>query len=94
MAPEVIKKMDYDNRCDIWSLGITIIEMADGFPPHHKEKPLRAMMMVPMKPPPTVAEPKNWSSDFNDFVAKCLNKDAKARPQAVDLIQVTKDTKI
>jgi len=86
MAPEVIQKMEYDMRCDIWSLGITIIEMADGFPPHHKEKPLRAMMMVPMKPPPTVAEPSKWSHYFNDFVAKCLVKDPKLRVTSMDLM--------
>jgi serine/threonine kinase 3 len=52
-APEVINKATYDARCDLWSLGITMIEMADGFPPYHKLNPKRAMMMVPLKPPPS-----------------------------------------
>jgi serine/threonine protein kinase len=63
--------------------------MADGFPPHHKMPPLRAMMMVPLKEPPTVTDPSKWSNHFNDFVAKCLVKDPKTRPQAMDLLTVT-----
>jgi len=82
----VINKTQYDGRCDIWSLGITVIEMADGFPPYYKFKPKRAMMMVPIKPPPTVEEPSKWSSDFLDFVAKCLVKDPERRGTAQELI--------
>jgi len=85
MAPEVINKLQYDSRCDIWSLGITIIEMADGFPPYHKLKPKRAMMMVPLKPPPTVEDTSKWSPEFLDFLAQCLVKEPEKRPTATDL---------
>ena len=69
-------------------IGITLIEMADGFPPHHKMPPLRAMMMVPLKEPPTVTEPGKWSLAFNEFIAACLVKDPKERPHCMDLLKV------
>jgi serine/threonine protein kinase/N-acetylneuraminic acid mutarotase len=86
MAPEVILGHKYDNRCDIWSLGITAIEMADGLPPNHDMNPMRAMRLVPSRPPPTLAEPKKWSNNFNDFIAHCLVKDPSKRPDCVDLL--------
>jgi len=91
MAPEVINRAAYDARCDVWSLGITCIEMADGFPPLHHMKPKRAMVMVPIKPPPTVSEPSKWSKDFLDFLACCLIKDLETRPKSVDLMVVRKE---
>eukprot|EP01119_Soliformovum_irregulare_P012399 TRINITY_DN3219_c0_g1_i1.p1 TRINITY_DN3219_c0_g1~~TRINITY_DN3219_c0_g1_i1.p1 ORF type:complete len:487 (-),score=195.36 TRINITY_DN3219_c0_g1_i1:29-1489(-) len=86
MAPEVINRAPYDNRCDIWSLGITIIEMADGFPPHFNIKLKRAMMMIPIKPPPTVAIPAKFTTEFNQFLAKCVVKEADKRDNAVNLM--------
>eukprot|EP01118_Nematostelium_gracile_P004154 TRINITY_DN1488_c0_g1_i1.p1 TRINITY_DN1488_c0_g1~~TRINITY_DN1488_c0_g1_i1.p1 ORF type:complete len:449 (-),score=99.10 TRINITY_DN1488_c0_g1_i1:3-1349(-) len=86
MAPEVINRASYGCQCDIWSLGITIIEMADGFPPHHNLKVQRAMMMVPLKPPPTVGDPSKFSSHFNDFLSKCLVKEPERRAAAHELM--------
>lgn len=54
MAPEVILRTSYDTKCDIWSLAITVIEMADGYPPYSDISLMRAMHMIPMRPPPTV----------------------------------------
>ncbi|EGC36669.1 hypothetical protein DICPUDRAFT_150846 [Dictyostelium purpureum] len=86
MAPEVILKKNYDYKADVWSLGITIIEMADGLPPHMDMNPMRAMKMVPIWPPPTFLEPKKWSPLLNDFLARCLNKDPEKRSSPIDLL--------
>lgn len=86
MAPEVMLQQRYNSKCDVWSLGITAIEMADGLPPNHDVSPVRAMRLIPQQPPPTLENPSEWSKEFNDFVAKCLVKDPEARPTAMDLL--------
>ncbi|KYQ92240.1 putative protein serine/threonine kinase [Tieghemostelium lacteum] len=86
MAPEVILKKNYDYKADVWSLGITIIEMADGIPPHINMNPMRAMKMVPNWPPPTFNDPKKWSPLLNDFLAKCLDKDPEKRSSPSELL--------
>jgi len=88
MAPEVFteKKTGYDAKADIWSLGITAIECAIGEPPHSSVHPMRAIFLIPKSPPPTLGE-GDWSSEFKDFVAKCLVKDPVARPTATELLQ-------
>jgi len=86
MAPEVILESDYNEKCDIWSLGITIIEMAEGFPPNHLMHPFRALFMIPKRDPPTFANPFNWSPELVDFVSLCLKKDPAERPSAVELL--------
>lgn len=48
--------------------------MAEGLPPNHEMNPMRAMQMVPKRPPPTLTDPKKWSKDFNDFIARSLTK--------------------
>ena len=76
MAPEVIAcesqlDMDYDLRADIWSLGITAIEIADGFPPHYGEHPMKALIKIPKNPPPTLRHPQKWSRTLSDFISRC-----------------------
>ena len=76
MAPEVIAcenqlDMDYDLRADIWSLGVTAIEIADGFPPHYGEHPMKALLKIPKNPPPTLRHPERWSRTLNDFISRC-----------------------
>ncbi len=73
MAPEVIAceqqmECDYDVRCDIWSLGITAIELADGEPPLSELHPMRALFKIPRNPPPTLRNPSKWSKEYNDFI--------------------------
>mmetsp|Transcript_19750 Transcript_19750/g.27555 ORF Transcript_19750/g.27555 Transcript_19750/m.27555 type:complete len:429 (+) Transcript_19750:147-1433(+) len=87
MAPEVIQEVGYDVRADIWSLGITAIELAEGKPPYSNIHPMRAIFMIPSRPPPKLTEPDNWSKDFNDFIAQCLTKNPEQRPQAADLLK-------
>uniref|UniRef100_A0A670JD63 non-specific serine/threonine protein kinase n=1 Tax=Podarcis muralis TaxID=64176 RepID=A0A670JD63_PODMU len=92
MAPEVIaceQQLDssYDARCDAWSLGITAIELGDGDPPLADLHPMRALFKIPRNPPPTLRQPEIWSSEFNDFISKCLTKDYEKRPTVSDLLQ-------
>jgi serine/threonine protein kinase len=91
MAPEVISapqgSKGYDYRADIWSLGITALEMAEGKPPHYDLQPLRVIFIIPQKPAPSLSKPDEWSSGFNDFLSKCLQKDPENRAFAKDLLK-------
>merc|ERR1712130_365920 len=89
MAPEVVQDSKYDSKADIWSLGITAIEMACGKPPYSNEPPLKVLLKVPTAAPPTLPDDveSDFSSDFKDFIASCLMKDDKQRPSATELLQ-------
>ncbi|KAI9141818.1 kinase-like domain-containing protein [Paraphysoderma sedebokerense] len=87
MAPEVIQEIGYGVKADIWSLGITCIEMAEGNPPYHNIHPMRAIFMIPSKPPPRLTNESKWSKQFIDFIARCLNKNPDTRPTAEQLMQ-------
>lgn len=92
MAPEVIaceQQLDqsYDSRCDVWSIGITAIELAEGDPPLSDIHPIRALFLVPRNLPPTLAKPELRSIDLNNFIAECLIKDMEKRPFAKQLLR-------
>lgn len=87
MAPEVIKETGYDERADIWSLGITVIEMAEGKPPYSDVHPMRVIFMIPSNPAPTLETPETWSDDLRDLIAQCLVKDPEQRLGAAALLQ-------
>ncbi|XP_001360747.3 serine/threonine-protein kinase hippo [Drosophila persimilis] len=87
MAPEVIEEIGYDCVADIWSLGITALEMAEGKPPYGDIHPMRAIFMIPQKPPPSFREPDRWSTEFIDFVSKCLVKAPDERATATELLE-------
>jgi serine/threonine kinase 3 len=87
MAPEVIEEIGYDCVADIWSLGITALEMAEGKPPYGDIHPMRAIFMIPTKPPPSFREIDRWSPEFIDFVSICLVKNPEERAAATDLLQ-------
>ncbi|GBM00425.1 Serine/threonine-protein kinase 3 [Araneus ventricosus] len=87
MAPEVIQEIGYDCVADIWSLGITALEIAEGKPPYGDIHPMRAIFMIPAKPPPSFREPDLWSTEFIDFVSRCLVKNPDERATATELLQ-------
>jgi len=86
MSPEVISKSKYNKKTDIWSLGITAIEMAEGEPPYSHIHPIRAMFAIKNSPPQGLTEPGKWSHEFNSFVRKCLIIDPKKRPNTKELL--------
>ena len=79
MAPEVIKESHYDGRADVWSLGITAIEMAEGRPPHSSLHPMRAIFVIPTKPAPSLQDVDAWSPEMLDFIRCCCKKDPSQR---------------
>jgi len=86
MAPEIIRQVPYSNKVDIWSLGITAIEMAEGYPPYYNYPALRAMGMISARQGYTLQNEQNYSSDFRDFIAKCLQREQSLRPSAEELL--------
>uniref|UniRef100_A0A7M4EEA4 non-specific serine/threonine protein kinase n=1 Tax=Crocodylus porosus TaxID=8502 RepID=A0A7M4EEA4_CROPO len=91
MAPEVIACEEnpdstYDYRSDLWSLGITAIEMAEGAPPLCDMHPMRALFLIPRNPPPKLKSRK-WSKKFLNFVESCLVKNYVHRPSTETLLK-------
>ena len=87
MAPEVIQEIGYDCSADIWSLGVTTIEMADGKPPYGDIHPMRALFMIPVKPPPSFRNPNRWSPEIIELVSRCLVKQPQERATAAELLR-------
>ncbi len=86
MAPELIKGSKYDQRVDVWSLGIMAMEMAEGEPPYMEFPPLRALFLISTKGIPPLREPSRWSDSMTDFISNCLILDLKSRPTSDSLI--------
>jgi serine/threonine kinase 4 len=75
MSPELLTKSQYTFKTDIWSLGITALELAEGVPPYSHQHPYRAIFSIQSHPPQSPSEPKKWSREFNSFISMCLTLD-------------------
>ncbi|XP_034543097.1 STE20-like kinase b [Notolabrus celidotus] len=92
MAPEVVmcetsKDRPYDYKADIWSLGVTLIELAQIEPPNHEMNPMRVLLKIAKADPPTLMQPSRWSPEFSDFLRRCLDKHVDNRWNPRQLLQ-------
>jgi hypothetical protein len=86
MAPELIRGHDYGTKVDIWSLGIMVMEMAEGEPPYMEFPPLRALFLITTKGIPKLKE-DTWSPNLFAFLQQCLEKEVDQRPEAEALLR-------
>ena len=86
MSPELLLQSESTKKTDIWSLGITGIEIAEGNPPYSNIRPHLAMFVIQQNPPQTLTSPHRWSNEFNNFITSCLIINAKKRPTARELL--------
>ncbi|XP_051561587.1 serine/threonine-protein kinase 10-like [Myxocyprinus asiaticus] len=92
MAPEVVmcetsKDRPYDYKADIWSLGVTLIELAQIEPPNHEMNPMRVLLKIAKADPPTLQQPSKWSPEFSDFLKHALDKNVDNRWSTAQLLQ-------
>jgi len=94
MAPEVMESKGHNHKADIWSLGITLLELGFGKPPYANQRPMKIIMNITEKAPPTVEsyneEERHQDvlhKDFHKFVKACLKRDPTKRPKAKELIK-------
>ena len=87
MAPEVIDDAGHDQKADIWSLGITAIELCETVPPRFSENTMRAVFLISSSEPPTLKEPEKYSDELNDFLKCCLSKNPDERQSSEQLLE-------
>ncbi|KAG8968758.1 hypothetical protein FRC03_006215 [Tulasnella sp. 419] len=91
MAPEVIAQQHYDSAADIWSLGITVLELCSGRAPGSRERDVKRVLLGTLQnAPPTLDRDGGrykYSKALKELVESCLNKDPAQRPPAANLLQ-------
>ena len=87
MSPELINMQKYNKSVDIWSLGITCIELAEYEPPYINYDKSEALEKIKKNPPKGLSFPKKWSYEFNNFVRLCLNVNKYQRPNCQELLE-------
>jgi len=86
MAPEMIKRQPYNTNVDVWSTGALAMEMAEGNPPYHLYKPLKAIFLTATKGAAPLKKPEKWSDVFKNFLRQCFVIDPGQRPSANELL--------
>lgn len=87
MAPEVVKQKEYDEKVDVWSLGIMTIEMIEGEPPYLNEEPLKALFLIATNGTPKLKKPELLSNSIKKFLLICLCVDVRFRASTDELLQ-------
>ena len=87
MAPELINMQKYNKSIDVWSLGITCIELAEYEPPYINYDKNQALEKIKKNPPRGLSHPNQWSNEFNQFVRSCLNVNKFKRPNCKELLE-------
>lgn len=90
MAPEVVERRHYDSKADIWSFGITALELSQGHAPHSRLPPVKVLLKTLSEDPPQLDRTggaHKYSKQFDDFVKQCLQKDPEKRPTAERLLK-------
>ena len=86
MAPELIRGDPYDQRVDVWSLGIMMMELMEGDPPYLDLPPLRALFFINTKGVPDLQEPEKWTDECREFLSLCLKHKFEQRPTSEELL--------